>query len=144
MKRRRSFYVLSGRFAHLRNEALPVQIESTYSGERVVKLTHGSSGVTISTDAPEGGGGRGSSFSPTDLLAAAVGSCALTTVGLVIREDKQIVGARVVIEKEMQPNPRQVRALKLTIHLPEGVLADERPELELAVKGCPVIRSFES
>lgn len=45
-------------------------------------LTHLQSGNVISTDAPTDNNGRGEAFSPTDLLAASLGACAMTIMGM--------------------------------------------------------------
>jgi hypothetical protein len=99
-----------------------VLIEGTYTGQRVVNLDHCSSGRVFQV-MHRGWRGPGSSFSPIDVLAVVVCSCALILFGLVVDGDERMVGARVaMIGKERQPKPRQIHALRLTVHLPEDTL----------------------
>ena len=53
-----------------------------YTGNLHSDLTHLQSGNVISTDAPTDNNGRGEAFSPTDLLAASLGACAMTIMGM--------------------------------------------------------------
>ncbi|HCL83216.1 MAG TPA: osmotically inducible protein OsmC, partial [Chitinophagaceae bacterium] len=52
---------------------------------RTVALHH-SSGTRIETDAPVDNHGKGEKFSPTDLVATALGSCMLTIMGMKARD----------------------------------------------------------
>ena len=56
------------------------KIESSYLGELRVSSTHVSSNTVITTDAPIDNNGKGESFSPTDLVATALGSCMITVM----------------------------------------------------------------
>ena len=58
---------------------MPVSISGTYGGGLRTTLSHGPSGAELTTAAPRDNQGDGSSFSPTDLLTAALASCAVTT-----------------------------------------------------------------
>jgi putative redox protein len=51
------------------------------------KLAHGPSGATMTTVPPKDNGGDGSSFSPTDLVGAALASCALSTMALAAQRE---------------------------------------------------------
>jgi putative redox protein len=79
-----------------------VRIDVAYEGELHTACAHAPSGATVATDAPRDNHGRGESFSPTDLLATALGSCMLTVMGIAARRDGHAIeGARVVVEKHM-------------------------------------------
>ena len=51
-----------------------VSLTSTYEGGLRCRATHGPSGTTLITDAPVDNHGKGESFSPTDLVATALGA----------------------------------------------------------------------
>ena len=57
-------------------------ISIKYDGSLRTTATHHQSGSIISTDAPIDNNGKGRNFSPTDLFAAALGSCMLTIMGI--------------------------------------------------------------
>ena len=58
-----------------------VEIDARYEGDKKCSLTH-PEGATLKTDAPKDIGGDASAFSPTDLVAAALASCVLTTIAM--------------------------------------------------------------
>src|ERR1700761_299735 len=97
-----------------------VAIELQYQGDLHTKATHGPSGAELTTDAPKDNQGRGESFSPTDLVATALGSCMLTVMGIMARTlDVDIAGATATVEKEMAAAPsRRIARLAVTIHVP--------------------------
>lgn len=107
------------------------------------ELTHGPSGSTISTVPPRDNGGTGTSFSPTDLVGAALASCALSTMALAAQREGLSWGdARAGVEKRMTPPPRRIGELVLVIEMPREVRPGERARLEEAARTCPVARSL--
>ncbi|HVP66019.1 MAG TPA: OsmC family protein [Anaeromyxobacteraceae bacterium] len=107
------------------------------------KLEHGPSGTSIRTVPPADNGGDGSSFSPTDLVGAALASCALSTMALVAqREGLSWGNARAHVEKRMTPPPRRIGELVLAFDMPREVRAEHRARLEEIARTCPVARSL--
>ena len=124
-------------------KAAGVKMEAASLQKFTVQLTHLPSGTLIQTDAPRDNGGEGSSFSPTDLVGAALASCALTTMSLVAsRSGIVFAGGSAAVEKVMTPPPRRIASLELVLTLPGGLSATERGVLEEAATGCPVARSL--
>ncbi|HEX5761482.1 MAG TPA: OsmC family protein [Thermoanaerobaculia bacterium] len=122
---------------------MAVEIRGEYVGGLKVELTHGPSGTVLRSAAPQDNQGDGSSFSPTDLLAAALGSCMLTLIAIVgTREGLDLAGLRFRLEKHMASDPRRVSAVPVTIWMPAGLTADQRAKLERAALTCPVHRSL--
>lgn len=121
-----------------------VTIEGRYVGDLRVASTHGPSGSELVTDAPVDNQGRGQSFSPTDLVAAALGTCILTTMAIVAdRRGIDISGARYRVEKHMVADPgRRIGRLPVTVRLPARLDAESRAILERAAHTCPVHRSL--
>ena len=77
-----------------------VEIQIRYEGGLRTRAVHGPSSVALLTDAPLDNHGKGESFSPTDLVATALGTCMLTTMGLVAeRHGWKIEGSRVRVEE---------------------------------------------
>ncbi len=107
------------------------------------QLIHGPSGSTLTTEAPKDNGGNGLSFSPTDLVAAALASCALTTMALAAsREGVPWGEASARIEKMMSPPPRRIAELRLEISMPSALPAAQRSRFEQIAHECPVARSL--
>ena len=107
------------------------------------KLQHGPSSTSITTEAPKDNGGTGGSFSPTDLMGAALASCVLTTMALAASREGIALGeARARVEKRMTPPPRRIGELVLEIDMPAGLSVAHRARLEEVAHGCPVSRSL--
>ena len=123
---------------------MAVPIDLAYEGELHCTLTHGPSGTTITTDAPRDNRGKGAAFSPTDLVGAALGSCMLTTMGIVARDRGwNIDGASAHVEKEMGSTPRRhIARLAMTLTMPQGLDAEAREVLEETARTCPVASSI--
>lgn len=121
-----------------------VTIETLYTGELRTKATHIASNTSIFTDAPVDNQGKGEAFSPTDLLAAALGSCMLTIMGIAARtHDLKIEGTRVEITKLMASTPRRISEVKVAFFMPSGQFDQHaRKILETAARTCPVALSL--
>ena len=118
------------------------QIE--YQGDLHCKATHGPSGAELTTDAPKDNQGRGESFSPTDLVGTALGSCMLTIMGIAARTlNIDISGTTASVEKEMTAAlPRRIQRLTVRIHVPHSPSPTDREKLERAAHTCPVHKSL--
>ncbi len=89
-----------------------------YKGELRTEAVHLMSGKTIITDAPIDNQGKGEAFSPTDLVATALGSCMMTIMGIVAEREGIILdGATAEVEKVMATNPRRIGEVKIKIKL---------------------------
>ena len=121
-----------------------VTINILYEGGLHCRLTHGPSGATIHTDAPKDNMGKGESFSPTDLVAAALGSCMLTLMGIFAnRHGLNLTGTRVQVQKEMIQEPvRKIGKLTVIFKFPGGIPATQREDLQRAALTCPVYKSL--
>lgn len=107
------------------------------------QLTHEPSGAVIRTVPPKDNGGDGTSFSPTDLMGAALASCALSTMALLApREGLTFGAASARVEKEMVGPPRRIGSLALVITMPVGTRPEERARFEEIARGCPVAKSL--
>jgi putative redox protein len=96
------------------------------------------------TDAPVDNHGRGESFSPTDLVAAALGTCMMTVMGIVAeRHSLSLDGMSVHVVKEMTTVPlRRIGRLVVRLTMPRGLSGDDRSRLENAARTCPVHKSL--
>ena len=122
---------------------MSVEVTGKYLGAKKVQLVHGPSGEILVTEAPKDNGGEGKSFSPTDLVAAAYGSCVMTTIAIVAeRSGVSVDGMHMRVEKHMQSEPRRIGPIPLVVHLPESLTEQERHKLERAGLACPVHKSL--
>lgn len=125
---------------------MAVEIQAIYRGQLGCDATHGPSQNTVRTDAPLDNGGKGESFSPTDLVATALGTCVLTILGLVSeRHDLDLTGTSVQVTKEMVTQPiRRIGSLKTVVTVPAHSVTDGvmRDRLEAASRKCPVHKSL--
>lgn len=117
----------------------------TYQGNLRTEATHIQSGSQIITDAPVDNHGKGERFSPTDLVATALASCMLTTMGIVSETHQiNITGSTCEVEKIMTSNPRQIGAIRIqmTIRGADSYTEKEKQILEKTALTCPVYRSL--
>lgn len=121
-----------------------VRIDIVYEGGLRCRCTHEPSSAEVVTDAPADHHGQGASFSPTDLLATALGSCIATTMGIVAaRHDVDLDGMRVTVKKDMVADPaRRIGKLTTVLHIPRDPGPEHRARLETAADHCPVHRSL--
>ena len=116
----------------------------TYLGDLHCDAEHGPSGAKVETDAPKDNQGRGESFSPTDLVGAALGSCMLTVMGITARRlEIDMSGAMASVEKSMVADPsRRIGELVVRISVPARVSPEDQKRLENAALTCPVAKSL--
>ncbi|HEX3659409.1 MAG TPA: OsmC family protein [Pirellulales bacterium] len=121
-----------------------VEITIQYLGELRCEATHGPSGTKVVTDAPVDNMGRGESFSPTDLVATALGTCMLTIMGIVAQRDGiDLAGTRVKVAKEMVVAPvRRIGRLTVEFHVPATLSEVDQSKLQKAALSCPVHKSL--
>ena len=121
-----------------------VAIQVEYEGDLHCKAVHGPSATEINTDAPKDNQGRGESFSPTDLVATALGTCMLTVMGIMARTlSLDIAGSTATVEMEMTTAaPRMIASLRVKIHVPHSITPENQLKLERAAHTCPVHKSL--
>ncbi|HEX4337754.1 MAG TPA: OsmC family protein [Polyangiaceae bacterium] len=120
-----------------------IDIDVIYEGELHCSAVHRPSGAKLATDAPVDNQGRGESFSPTDLVATALGTCMATVMGITARrQELPIAGARLNVKKAMTTvPPRRIATLAVRIDMPDSAKSigpDARKGLEHAANTCPV------
>lgn len=117
-----------------------------YLGELRTKARHVASGNELVTDAPVDNNGRGETFSPTDLLATALGSCMITIAGMRAQENGfSIDGTSIEITKIMVSDPRRVSEVVVELNFPKNNFTDQQKEiLRDACLNCPVAKSLHS
>jgi len=123
-----------------------VEVSVKYTGDLHCEATHGPSQSLISTDAPADNKGKGEAFSPTDLVATALGTCISTTVGIKAEElGVDVRGMKVTVKKEMSKDaPRRIVALPSEVHIPLPADSPHRAVLEQTALNCPVHKSLPS
>jgi putative redox protein len=121
-----------------------VQINLTYDGGLRTSAIHGPSGAQLLTDAPVDNHGRGESFSPTDLVATALGSCMATVMGIVAQRKGVILeGMKISVGKTMSATPpRRIAQLDVLIQMPLPADHPDRALLEATAHACPVHQSL--
>ena len=120
-----------------------VTLTATYEGDLCCTATHGPSSAKLSTDAPKDNEGLGRYFSPTDLVATALATCILTTMGIVARRRGiKLAGAHATVEKHMNAAPRRIGRLPVELTVPGTFTDEEKKVLETAAHTCPVHKSL--
>lgn len=115
-----------------------------YVGQLRTEATHVASGNIIQTDAPTDNHGRGEAFSPTDLVATALGACMMTVMGIVAeRHHLDLTGSTFALTKHMTTEaPRRIAQLDVQFQLPAALAPADRALLERTAYTCPVALSL--
>jgi putative redox protein len=118
--------------------------KTRYLGDLRTEMTHVRSGSVIITDAPVDNKGKGEYFSPTDLVASALGSCIFTIMGIAAREHGfSIDGSSCTITKIMTDKPRKIGEIQIEFDLTSNTYTDKQKTiLDHCVKTCPVALSL--
>tara|TARA_B110000046_G_scaffold28052_1_gene28837 strand:- start:149990 stop:150394 length:405 start_codon:yes stop_codon:yes gene_type:complete len=121
-----------------------VKIKGEYAGDLSCTLTH-QTGERIQTDAPLDNYGKGEAFSPTDLVAGALGSCMLTIIAILAKTKNIDIGKPTfTVNKEMNGSPRRIKELTVEISFYKKLSKDEKEYVETEAKKCPVALSLNS
>jgi putative redox protein len=111
--------------------------KTVYIGDLRTEITHLKSGSVIVTDAPVDNKGKGEKFSPTDMVASALGSCIFREHGFTID------GSTCAITKIMTDAPRKIGEIKIEFDFKGNVFTDKQKKiLDYCVKTCPVSLSL--
>jgi uncharacterized OsmC-like protein len=115
----------------------------TYLGDLRTSSIHLQSGTEILSDAPLDNNGKGEAFSPTDLLANALGSCMMTIMAIKARDlEIDLKGSTVSITKIMQAEPRKVARIVVIMDMATAVNDKNKIILERTAMNCPVLLSL--
>jgi uncharacterized OsmC-like protein len=118
--------------------------KTKYLGDLRTEIVHLRSGSVITTDAPVDNKGKGENFSPTDLVAAALGSCIFTIMGIAAREHSfSIDGSTCTITKLMTESPRKIGEVRIEFDFTGKEYSDKQKKiLDYCVKTCPLSLSL--
>jgi len=115
----------------------------TYLGNLRTSSVHLQSGTEILSDAPKDNHGKGEAFSPTDLLANALGSCMISIMAIKSKDlDLDLTGSTIDVTKIMQSEPRKITKIEIVMNM--SISADEKNKtiLERVAMNCPVLLSL--
>lgn len=115
----------------------------TYLGDLRTSSIHIQSGTEILSDAPVDNNGKGEAFSPTDLVANALGSCMMTIMAIKSRDlNVDLIGSTIEVTKIMQAEPRRISEIRIVLNMSVAVDQKNRTILERAAMTCPVFLSL--
>lgn len=114
-----------------------------YIGEFRCESEHLQSGSVIVTDAPTDNQGKGEAFSPTDLCAASLAQCMLTTIAI-LGKNKGInmEGAYAEVQKIMTAAPRKIGEIECDLYFATGHTDEQKQFIEKTAMSCPVALSL--
>lgn len=115
----------------------------TYLGDLRTSSIHLQSGNEIISDAPTDNHGRGEAFSPTDMVANALGSCIISIMAIKSNDlNIDLVRSTVEVTKIMQPEPRRIAKIIVVLNMSVAANQKNRTILERAAMTCPVFLSL--
>ena len=115
----------------------------TYLGDLRTSSIHLQSGTEILSDAPKDNHGKGEAFSPTDLLANALGSCMISIMAIKSKDlSLDLTGSTIEVTKIMQPEPRKIARIIIVMNMSIAVDEKNKTILERVAMNCPVLLSL--
>ncbi|MFH1160835.1 MAG: OsmC family protein [bacterium] len=119
-------------------------VSSKYLGSLRTEATHLQSGTTLTTDAPADNQGKGEYFSPTDLVATALGSCMVTIMGISARNyGFDLSGVTWKTTKMMTDSPRRIGEIIVELDFHGTPYTDQQKRvIEHITRTCPVALSL--
>ena len=114
-----------------------------YQNNLRTEAEHIASGEKIITDAPVDNNGKGEAFSPTDLVATALGACMITIMAISANKyDIDMSGTNASVKKIMGSDPRRISEISIDINMNKNIEEKDRKRLERSALTCPVHRSL--
>jgi len=114
-----------------------------YQNNLRTEAEHIASGEKIITDAPIDNNGKGKAFSPTDLVATALGSCMITIMAIAAeKHGVDVSRTNALVKKEMSSDPRRISEIAIDINMDKNIDKKDRDRLEKAALACPVHKSL--
>jgi putative redox protein len=114
-----------------------------YVGDLRTICIHLQSGTQIVTDAPTDNHGKGEAFSPTDLVATALGSCLFTIMALKAKDlNLDLKDSKASVTKIMQAEPRKIAKIIVELHMSISTSDKNKAILERSAMTCPVLLSL--
>ena len=114
-----------------------------YQNNLRTEAEHITSGEKIITDAPVDNNGKGEAFSPTDLVATALGSCIITIMAISANKyDIDMSGTNASVKKIMGSDPRRISEISIDMNMNKNIEEKDRKRLERSALTCPVHRSL--
>lgn len=114
-----------------------------YVGDLRTICIHLQSGTQILTDAPTDNHGKGEAFSPTDLVATALGSCMVSIMAIKSKDlEVDLKDSTVSITKIMQAEPRKIAKIIVELNMSIATSDKNKIILERSAMTCPVLLSL--
>jgi putative redox protein len=114
-----------------------------YVGDLRTVCMHIQSGTEILTDAPTDNHGKGEAFSPTDLVATALGSCMVSIMAIKSKDlEVDLKDSTVSITKIMQAEPRKIAKIEVVLNMAVATSEKNKTILERSAMTCPVLLSL--
>lgn len=115
----------------------------TYLGDLRTSSIHLQSGSEILTDGPTDNHGKGEAFSPTDLVANALGACIISIMAIKSKDlNVDLTDTTVEVTKIMQTEPRRISKIIIVMNMSVQTTDKNRIILERVAMNCPVLLSL--
>jgi|GEM_PF-521331 uncharacterized OsmC-like protein len=120
-------------------------LSAIHTSDAKFTVTFNATGTTVTTDPPAGHGGEGTTFAPTDLLDAALMTCAGATIAAKAKAlglDAQ--GMTATASHTMADAPRRIGAIDMAFVLPFAPEERQKKSLIAATRACTVHNSLRN
>ncbi|MDE5831851.1 MAG: OsmC family protein [Desulfovibrio sp.] len=120
------------------------KITGEYLGDLRIDCVREDNGAKLTLESLFENFGGESHFSPTDLVALGLASCALNTIGIYChRREIDIDGAIFSVGKTMATQPNRIAKIRTVFTFPaKGYNEKERAGIERCLRSCPVHNSL--